>query len=340
MKNILLLSLLIFYSLNLIGQCPTNVDFDYLNGNATQNGTILLNGTPTDLPKNLGTGGSSCICNNGTSTGSNCFEVEILNIPNTVSSLTIDLDASNGYYVDPTEVGNCTAPINTNQMVGIINFTAGTVPSILICKTSGGNLTLQRLRIEENTAALPVELVSFEAKAIDVKSNQLDWQTASEFNNLGFEIERSDDGLNWDFVDFVKGQGTTNQSQSYSFTDRESFLGLNYYRLKQIDIDGKFEYSKILTVFMEAPTKAILQVFPNPNHGNFTFNLLKPFNSDASIRVFGTEGNLIYQKYIKSSEELGQLKHEFNLPPGKLYYVVAYVGDEVLSQKIIARSKK
>jgi hypothetical protein len=96
------------------------------------------------------------------------------------------------------------------------------------------------------SAVLPVELTQFVAKVAGQKS-ALSWSTASEKNNEGFDIERSVDGTAFQKIGFVKGNGTTNQPQQYTYTD--ALVGaVTYYRLKQVDTDGKFEYSKVVSV--------------------------------------------------------------------------------------------
>lgn len=186
---------------------------------------------------------------------------------------------------------------------------------------------------------LPVELIFFSVHSIENKTNKLRWQTASELNNMGFEIERSDDGTDWETINSVQGNGTTNIIQSYSFIDNRPLVGYNYYRLKQIDYDGKFEYSDIQSVLLGDIKQANMQVYPNPNDGQFTLSLFKPQHADASIRVYGMEGNLVWQEYIKPSKELTHWKKEMNLPFGKVYYVITYVNGEVISKKILAKNK-
>jgi len=110
---------------------------------------------------------------------------------------------------------------------------------------------------------LPVELISFTAKQ-DKQSIQLDWQTASEENNEGFEVQRSNNGEEWEVLDFVEGNGTTLEVQNYTYTDEESFAGVNYYRLKQIDFDGQFEYSEIVNISQKISNISIIEIFPNP----------------------------------------------------------------------------
>ena len=112
------------------------------------------------------------------------------------------------------------------------------------------------------SCVLPVELNSFNAI---LKENQvlLNWQTASEINNHGFEIERSFDGKNWKNIGFVQGNRTTTDLFNYSFNDKKPLVGVNYYRLKQLDFDGKFEYSKTIAIELSMK-KDELRIFPNP----------------------------------------------------------------------------
>ncbi|MCE7044646.1 T9SS type A sorting domain-containing protein [Dyadobacter sp. CY312] len=98
--------------------------------------------------------------------------------------------------------------------------------------------------------ALPVRLVAFTAKKVDTGVH-LQWRTASEINNKGFLVERSPNGLNWNQIGFVDGNGTISQTQHYVWEDRNPIAGINYYRLRQIDLDGKTEYSRIIPVRFE-----------------------------------------------------------------------------------------
>jgi hypothetical protein len=93
---------------------------------------------------------------------------------------------------------------------------------------------------------LPVELISFGAKSKQ-SFIQLDWITATEINNEGFEIQRSVDGENFTSIGWVYGNGSTTEIIEYKFKDNEPMQGINYYRLKQIDFDGQYEYSNIVS---------------------------------------------------------------------------------------------
>lgn len=107
--------------------------------------------------------------------------------------------------------------------------------------------------------ALPVELLSFTGKKIGEEEAELNWITQTEFNNLGFAIEKSSDGKNFQAIAWVDGAGNTIQRQNYVFIDK-NFKASSYYRLKQIDANQKFEYSPIL--FIE--TEPAFTFYPNP----------------------------------------------------------------------------
>ncbi len=142
------------------------------------------------------------------------------------------------------------------------NYT-GTVTIEFI--TSGASGTTGTFRFDDVTvagsvAALPVTMTKFYAQN-DKKSIELNWETASETNNLGFEIERKSLNQNWERIGFVNGNGTSNQLNAYRFADEKPQVGLNYYRLKQNDFDGKFELSHIISAKGKANE---LVAFPNP----------------------------------------------------------------------------
>ncbi|MBK7869016.1 MAG: hypothetical protein IPJ75_19575 [Ignavibacteriales bacterium] len=101
--------------------------------------------------------------------------------------------------------------------------------------------------LKSYNAPLPVELVSFTAS---VKNNtvNLNWETATEVDNYGFQIERKDKNSDWTKIGFIEGHFTSNSPKYYSFSDKPTGSSKYSYRLKQIDNDGKFEYSGIVEV--------------------------------------------------------------------------------------------
>jgi poly(3-hydroxybutyrate) depolymerase len=119
---------------------------------------------------------------------------------------------------------------------------------------------------------VPVELVSF-AATVQGNSINLTWTTATELNNLGFQVERRSPNTEWNNIGFVNGHGTTTETKFYSFIDSDLNPGTYSYRLKQIDFDGTFEYSPVVEVEVSVPDKfSLSQNYPNP------------FNPATSIR--------------------------------------------------------
>lgn len=109
---------------------------------------------------------------------------------------------------------------------------------------------------------LPVEVISFDATVIN-NNVELKWSTASETNNSHFVLERSFDGQRFDQLSVIEGAGTTADFQSYKFMDESALFGINYYRLKQVDLDGQYEYLDVITAIIEIETP-VITVLPNP----------------------------------------------------------------------------
>ncbi|MGZ8557937.1 MAG: LamG-like jellyroll fold domain-containing protein [Chitinophagaceae bacterium] len=151
-----------------------------------------------------------------------------------------------------------------------------------------------------NTALviLPVNLTSFTATKSG-KQVQLKWVTASEQNNLGFEVQRSSNGSSYSGIGFVNGNGTTSQQNTYYFTDQSPLAGKNYYRLKQIDIDNRVTYSALRIINMDAERQEI-QLYPNPSRSLITITNIKAGNQ---LSVFNSNGNLVIRKIAGSGQE-------------------------------------
>jgi Secretion system C-terminal sorting domain/Fibronectin type III domain/Cohesin domain len=117
-------------------------------------------------------------------------------------------------------------------------------------------------RIEFSSPLLAVELTTFEAHPLS-KNVELTWLTSSEQQNDHFEIQWSKDGKTFSKIGNIKGQGTTSVQHDYQFLDESPLAGINYYRLKQVDVNGQSEFSKIVSVDMPNLDKNI-SIYPNP----------------------------------------------------------------------------
>jgi PKD repeat protein len=170
--------------------------------------------------------------------------------------------------------------------------------------------------------ALPVELASFTA-AIDRRDVHLNWMTASEINNSGFDVERSnvrgETSNEWAKIGFINGNGTTNESKNYSFTDRGLNTGKYNYRLKQIDYNGNFEYFNLSNeVSIGIPDKYDLsQNYPNPFNPTTKINFDLPFDSKVTMKIFDITGREI-TTLVNDIHEAG-------------YYTVTFDGKGVAS---------
>jgi hypothetical protein len=141
-----------------------------------------------------------------------------------------------------------------------------------------------------NTGQVPVELTSFTATSF---GNQvtLNWVTATETNNNGFEIQRSKDGINFTGISFVKGYGNTIQTQNYTFSDKGLTAGNYTYRLKQVDFDGSVNFSKAVEVEVSSPNVfALTQNYPNPFNPSTSISFTVSKNELATLKVFNSVG--------------------------------------------------
>lgn len=145
--------------------------------------------------------------------------------------------------------------------------------------------------------ALPVTLINFKA-IIQSTRVHLHWSTAVEKNNRGYDVERSADGRHWSALGFVPGSGNTTTRRDYSFTDENPYAGINYYRLKQMDTDGKFEYSPMVVADVRA-TAQQFEVFPNPSTtGELSIRIVNKTEGDALLEIFDWAGYKVWKEKI------------------------------------------
>ncbi|MBC5992506.1 T9SS type A sorting domain-containing protein [Pontibacter cellulosilyticus] len=162
-------------------------------------------------------------------------------------------------------------------------------------KTTDLTVGIRMLSINGSSEPLPyaVELSNFTALYADYKV-KLQWTTASEDNNNFFEIEKSINGKDFKEIGTVKGNGTTKQAVRYTFTDSHPTSGTIYYRLKQVDFDGKYSYSKTVAVSVKANTKAAVQAYPNPFSKDLTLMLALEEAGDVQIQLLDLQGKVVY----------------------------------------------
>jgi len=165
---------------------------------------------------------------------------------------------------------------------------------------------------------------------------RLSWTTASELNNSGFEVQRSTNQTNWATLGFVRGAGTTTEAQSYSFVDA-SASGRVFYRLKQVDFDGQFEYSNIIEVNAGVPkTFALEQNYPNPFNPSTAISYQLPVASTVSLKVFDMLGKEV-ATLVNARQDAGSYTVNFNantLSSG-VYFYRLQAGNFVQTRKMM-----
>jgi hypothetical protein len=186
---------------------------------------------------------------------------------------------------------------------------------------------------------LPVEISSFTADLND-RIVTLNWSTASEINNYGFEIEKQFDQNDWYTVGFIKGNGTTANTNNYSFSDDYSEAGYSgkiFYRLKQIDYDGTFSYSKIVDIDLPAENFQLYQNYPNPFNPKTKIKFSLPEKTKISLVVTNILGEEIIIIFKEAEKEKGNYEIDFdgsNLSSGVYFYTIS-AGDFISTKKMI-----
>ncbi len=138
---------------------------------------------------------------------------------------------------------------------------------------------------------IPVELTSFAANVNNLGQVVLNWQTASELNNQGFEIERRMESSEFRTIGFVEGAGTVTETRNYSFVDKTADQGINYYRLKQMDFNGTYAYSDEVEVDVTGPlTFELEQNYPNPFNPSTNIKFSVPESGNVKLSVYNLVG--------------------------------------------------
>lgn len=178
-------------------------------------------------------------------------------------NVSVDEDGTTAFTVTATggKVSPTTLSGTGTKKVKIEDIPAGSTWSVTISDASGANCGSTGANGTCLTV-LPIDLLFFKATPISNSYIDLAWETASERDNDYFTLERSIDGITWEFVEKIKGAGASDHQITYRTTDLDPYFGQSYYRLKQTDYNGEFTYADIEAVYLEGMGK--LSVYPNP----------------------------------------------------------------------------
>lgn len=188
-----------------------------------------------------------------------------------------------------------------------------------------------------HASALPVEMIYLEANAIDNSYIQLTWATAIEINNKGFQVERSLDGQTWSTIGWVDGHDNSTVQQNYSYNDMDVTGNVRYYyRLKQIDFDGAFEYTDLVSaIITQQSTFSVKDFVPNPTLNNTNLIVTSSVNQDIDVAFYNLLGEVVSSSTHSLHKGGNQINFGLSTLTAGTYTAVVTSKNEVYSKKIV-----
>lgn len=216
-------------------------------------------------------------------------------------------DEGNAITLDPT--GNI-------LLTGAYRTTANFDPTGIASDAVVNSINATDLYIAKysNSITLPVTFIHFEAKTISNTSVRTSWSTASQFQNAYFEVQKSSDGIHFIPAGRVNGCGTCNTIMHYSFDDPTPYAGKSWYRLVQVDDDGKSANSNIVSVQLATITAKFLKAFPNPFHSKINIECTAQWNETITILLYDYKGAVVF----KQTRSLNKGINTFDITPPSL----------------------
>lgn len=218
---------------------------------------------------------------------------------------------------------------------------AGTITIVLGCTGASCTSDNWGTRIDDfqlsGSTAAPIELSAFDAKP-SAAGVHLKWETTIEQNNDHFAIERSSDGLRFEEIGQVKGAGNSVTKQPYDFQDQNPEKGVNYYRLKQVDFDGIFDYSPVRTV--RVGSQNLVRVSPNPLKEGAISTVFyeSTMEGDLNFIVFNQLGQLVLQKNTTVNKGDNTMDLDLSSLPKGIYALQCQSGTDLIeTQQIIIK---
>ncbi|MFT5860722.1 MAG: hypothetical protein ACI865_002836 [Flavobacteriaceae bacterium] len=237
--------------------------------------------------------------------------------------------------------GDNTEDVSGDSFLQEMNVIAGETYIIVVDEWSSGagggyNLSFGGSANLDCAILLPVELIEFESEYVP-NEDVVDvyWKTASELNNEYFDVERSVDGVVFEKIATVDGVGTTHMETSYYTTDPDPVVGVNYYRLKQVDVEGGFEYSNVTSVNILADYYDVLSISPNPTKGTtkIVFNCYD--KGESLFKLYDSSGNLLKEKVIDCLPGANHIEIDLSTQSSGIYMVTLNTNHKSYSEKII-----
>jgi hypothetical protein len=206
----------------------------------------------------------------------------------------------------------------------INNNVTGTDPSFAV-----DNITLQY------TAALPVTWISFDGNRVN-NNVFLNWKTATEINNDYFEIQRSINGVSFSPIGTVKGNGNSNEIKSFAFTDKKSYQGTAFYRIKQVDYDGAFLYSKTITIGYNDSVDEVFGLQTNLVLSTLNANINSSYQNSCFVEIKDVLGKTITSQFLSVSKGDNTFQYNVSSYKSGVYF---FILKDKSNQKVMASSK-
>jgi hypothetical protein len=232
----------------------------------------------------------------------------------------------------------------TTRFIGIRGLVGGQTKYgwVRLTKNGFGNHTIVDWAFNSTTngtiitgQTAPIEMVAFDYQ---VKGNdvQLNWRTSSEVNNAGFHIERSEDGRNFSPIAWVDGSGSTTESKDYYYDDKDLRTGKTYYyRLRQVDIDGTFELSPVISTTLFGNGPVVGEFFPNPAAaGNVALSFAAKRDGQLTATLFDGAGKEIQKNIMDLTEGLNDLTFDYSKLRAGVYFVKLENGYEKVYRRL------
>jgi hypothetical protein len=242
--------------------------------------------------------------------------------------------------------GGAQTPASHTSRTVITSYTATQNPIVdgatytgawQICFNVGGFSGFYIHAANENADPLPVTLINFTATAINNQYIELNWATASEINNSGFQIERSYDGVTFAAIGWAAGHGTSEVTNNYQYGDMTVQPGVvYYYRLKQVDLDGNYTYTNIVSASLTGDKGFIVDnLFPNPASSNVSIGVISSVNASATIRMTDVLGRTVLESPWSLNVGYNVNDYDISSLAAGTYTVTLYTGTVTSTKKLV-----
>lgn len=208
------------------------------------------------------------------------------------------------------------------------NYEIGSYYSLTICSGGSNNCVMCLYDYQGNLVmgTLPIELIEFIGYT-ENGLNKIQWSTSTEINNDYFELERSEDGYLFTKIEKIKGAGNSSVIVTYSYTDKNPFSDITYYRLKQVDFDGQFEYHNIIAIQNIHNNNSNATIYPNPSNNHIKIGGMD-LKDIERISIFNSIGQKVYESEIyEDGIDISELDNG-------IYFVLINENDNIIRKTI------